>query len=119
MAESFSGGTRYRIDESHPAVAAALVAAGAASPEVRAMLRVLEETIPIQRIWLDTAEQKETPRTAFAAQPPSAVTDVMSIVYTNFRSVLGLSAHEAKARLLRTEPFHNFLALVEALPDEQ
>src|SRR6266481_601037 len=35
------------------------------SAQIRAMLRVIEETVPVQRIWLDTAEARETPRTCF------------------------------------------------------
>lgn len=32
---------------------------------IMAMLRVIEESVPVQRIWLDTAENKDTPKTGF------------------------------------------------------
>ena len=60
-----TGGTRYRVDLSHPAVRAVLEDGQALVPKVKAMLRILEETVPVQRIWLDTAEGRETPRTGF------------------------------------------------------
>src|SRR5690606_17218822 len=61
--ERLRSGVRYRIDECHPAVAAVIEACGDRKGLVRAMLRVVEETVPVQRIWLDTAENKDTPRT--------------------------------------------------------
>jgi hypothetical protein len=43
---------------------------------IKSMLRVIEETVPVQRIWLDTAENKETPRTGFEGEPNAAVVEV-------------------------------------------
>jgi len=109
-------GARYRIDEGHTAVAAALGAAGSAAPLVRAMLRVIEETVPVQRIWLDTAENKETPRTGFDGEPPE---NVRAVLETLFRSMVdrGVEPAAAKRRLLATEPFQNFPTLVAGLSD--
>ncbi|TFH12137.1 MAG: ATP-binding protein, partial [Lentisphaerales bacterium] len=47
----------YQINRTHPAVRTALLAAGKIAPEIESMLRILEETVPIQQIWLDVAEQ--------------------------------------------------------------
>lgn len=117
-AEHFSGGVRYRIDREHPAVQAALAGAGDALPRVRALLRVLEETVPVQRIWLDTAEAKETPRTGFAAEPDSDVRAVAEVFFRNMTRNHGLTAAEACARLLRTEPFHLHPGLIASLADD-
>ena len=56
--ERFKDGMRYRVDHSHPAVAAVFESAGPLLPLVKAMLRVVEETVPVQRIWLDTGPEK-------------------------------------------------------------
>jgi hypothetical protein len=116
--EHFTGGVRYRIDEKHPAVAAVLQDAGSLGTQVRAMLRVIEETVPVQRIWLDTTEARETPRTGFAEEPPAAVATVLSVVYRNMVVRRGLAPGLARDMLLRTEPFNNHPELVAALPDE-
>src|SRR5262249_45933228 len=70
-AEHTAGGIRYRIDHQHPAVRAVLDDAGDLSVQIKAMLRVIEETVPVQRIWIDTTEGRETPRTGFAEEPPA------------------------------------------------
>ena len=115
--EHFNGGLRYRIDNDHPAVRAVLEDAGDLEPQVRAMLRVLEETIPVQRIWLDTAEARETPRTGFAGEPPAEVNAILLVMYRNMVLRKGLSPKLARERLLVTEPFNNHPELVAALPD--
>lgn len=116
-AEHFKGGMRYRIDTNHPAVRAVLDDAGTIEPQVRAMLRIIEETIPVQRIWLDTTEARETPRTCFAGEPPAEIAAILSVMYRNMVLRKGLSPVLAREQLLRTEPFNNHPELVAALPD--
>lgn len=116
-ADRLRSGVRYRIDEGHPAVAAVLDGAGPLLPLVKAMLRVVEETVPVQRIWLDTAENGETPRTGFDGEPPDGVRDVLAILYGDMTCRRGMSPALAKRTLGSTEPFQKYPALVAALPD--
>jgi hypothetical protein len=117
-AEHFKGGIRYRIDREHPAVKAVLDEAGGLEPQIRAMLRIIEETIPVQRIWLDTTEARETPRTGFAGEPPAEIAAVLSVLYRNMVLRKGLSPAFARKRLLGSEPFNHHPDLVAALPDD-
>jgi hypothetical protein len=117
-AEYFTGGLRYRIDHAHPAVSAVLDDAGQMDSRIRAMLRIIEETIPVQRIWLDTTEAREIPRTGFAGQSPAEVDAVLQVLYRNMISRKGLSPLRARQLLLQTDPFNNHPDLIAALPDE-
>jgi len=117
-AEHFKGGMRYRIDTNHPAIRAVLDGAGAMAPDIQAMLRVIEETIPVQRIWLDTTEARETPRTGFAEQPTEEVTAILRVLFRNMVLRKGLTPALARERLASTEPFNNYPELVAALPDD-
>ena len=110
-------GVRYRIDDGHPVVAAVLEGAGPLLPLVKVMLRVVEETVPVQRIWLDTAENKETPRTGFSGEPLEEVAEVLAAIYEDMIGRRGMSSEAAKRALRSTEPFHNYPGLVAALPD--
>ena len=112
--ERLKSGIRYRIDESHPSIAAVL--ASSASPElVKSMLRVIEETVPVQRIWLDTAENKETPRTGFEGEPNAAVLEIAAILFNDLIERKGLTIEDARKSMLRTEPFQNFPSLIATL----
>lgn len=114
-AEQTKAGLRYRIDEKHPAVAAVLEACTDQVDLVRAMLRVVEETVPVQRIWLDTAENKETPRTGFAGEPNAEVQKVLKILFKDMVMRRGMDSELARSKLLATEPFQDYPALVGAL----
>jgi hypothetical protein len=117
-AEHFKGGVRYRIDTNHPAITAVLEECGSLEPDVRAMLRVIEETIPVQRIWLDTTEARETPRTGFADEPAEGVSVILRVMFRNMVMRKSMSPQRARERLACTEPFNNYPELVAALPDE-
>lgn len=117
-AENFAGGLRYRIDENHAAVKVVLEEAGSLAIHIRVMLRVIEETVPVQRIWLDTAEGKDVPRITFAGAARSEVLAVLNVIYRNMVQKKGLAPVLAREQLLHTEPFNNFPDLVNGLPDE-
>lgn len=113
-------GVRYRIDEEHPAVAAVIEAVGDRANLVRAMLRVIEETVPVQRIWLDTAENKDTPRTGFSGEPEAASEGVRAVLLTLYHDMItrrGMSSGAAIRSLLATDPFHNYPNLVASLSE--
>jgi len=115
--ENLAKGIRYRIDSEHPAIRAVLDDAGTLLPQIKAMMRVIEETVPVQRIWIDTAENKDTPCTGFDQAPSEEVCEILKIMYRNLVEKKGYSSTSAKEQLRVTEPFHAFPALVDALPD--
>lgn len=113
-------GVCYRVDETHPAVAAVLAACGERSDLVKAMIRVLEETVPVQRIWLDTVENRETPKMGFsgvAADAPQGVVEILETLYADMTSRIGMAPDVAVESLLRREPFNQYSDIVRALPD--
>lgn len=113
--ERVKAGMRYRIEESHPSVAAVLESAGTLAPLIKSMLRVIEETVPVQRIWLDTAENKETPRTGFEGEPNMAVIEVAAVLFNDLIERKGLSIEDARKSMARTEPFQKYPALIAKL----
>lgn len=117
--ERLKDSVRYRIDEGHPAVAAVIEALGDRTDLARAMLRVVEETVPVQRIWLDTAENKETPRTSFEGEPSAAIIEVATVLFNDMMERKGLSVDEARKSMLRTEPFQKYPTLIAELGEKQ
>lgn len=108
-------GSSYRIARDHDLVASILNRAGALKPDILALLRLIEETVPVQRIWLDTAEDTETPRTGFAGAPDDEVMETLSSMFEALVKFRGLNPTEARERLGRTPPFDRHLDLVAAL----
>lgn len=115
--ERLANGMRYRIDSEHPAVRAVIDDAGQLLPQIKAMLRIIEETVPVQRIWIDTAENKDTPSTGFDKAPKEEICAILMVMYRSLVEKKGYSTSSAREQLRRTEPFHAYPALVDALPD--
>ena len=108
-------GTSYRIARDHDFVASILDRAGPLKADILALLRLIEETVPVQRIWLDTAEDKETPRTGFAYAPKTEIQDMLTSLFEALVRHRGLSKDNARERLGRTPPFDRYPDLVAAL----
>jgi hypothetical protein len=107
----------YRIARDHPAVRRVIELAGTNTAAVEAMLRILEETVPVQRIWLDAVDRGEVRPAAFAGQPPAELQGVLEGLYRHLTRKVGLRPPEARQRLLSTEPFQNYPEMVAALAD--
>ena len=117
VSENLASGRRYRVDRSHPVVRSLLEEGGDIARRAEALLRVLEETIPVQRIWLDTAETGEQPKGGFTTEPDSSVLEVLSVLYRNLVLRKGMAPAMARRQLLVTEPFDLHPDLVMGLPD--
>lgn len=105
---SLKSGVKYKIDRKSPVVQNIMDLAPQLSDQIELLLRVIEETVPVQRIWLDTSESGEAPRGGFSDDPPDQVKTLIKLAFQSFvRS--GLSAADAKARLSRTEPFDLYI----------
>jgi hypothetical protein len=107
------GTTKYRVNRDHPAVRAVLDSPLAIDSGVDTMLALLESTIPVQRIWLDTVEERTAPQQISDAEAQIIRTMLESL----YRSLLkrDYSPEDARQRLLRTEPFHSHPQLVAEL----
>ena len=104
----------YSINRDHPAVQAVLLAYPNKSPELNALLRLLEETVPVEQIWLDTAEQ------AHDHAPPYAGVE-FSVIKADMRRVLeflektGINRKTAIERIRSIEPFDRYTKLINEL----
>jgi hypothetical protein len=107
------GATSYRINRQHPALVRALE-----NPDREAVeqaLRIIEETVPVQRIWLDTVENGEAPKEAFADTPDAQVEALASSMLQHLTGKVGLDRQTALARLRATDPFQNFPTIIDRL----
>lgn len=121
VAERSRGATRYRISRDHDAVSSLLERAGPLSKEIEALLRIVEATVPVQRIWLDTVEDQETPQTGLPDTPEPELVALMQATFRNMVETRRLPPEEARARLALTAPFdryQNFVSIL-SLPSEE
>lgn len=98
------GHHRYVIQRDHPLVTAVTQALGASSPGLHALLRLIEETVPVERIWVDAAEQPDAHGLPFEDAPDQEVLGVLQSMLTALQAS-GYSAAEARRRIATMEPF--------------
>jgi hypothetical protein len=116
-AQEGTSGVRYRLDRDHPAIQQVVRLSGDQADAVEAMLRIIEETVPVQRIWLDTVEKGEVQPAGFSGEGQAEIKRLLEVMYRHLRGRVGLSSEQARIRLLRTEPFQQYRELVDQLAD--
>jgi hypothetical protein len=110
-----NGRIGYRINRDHSLIAQCLAQQETSREMLGQVLRVVEATVPVQKIWLDMAEHPDAHGTAGDRLSESAVLAVMRELYAALRISHGLSHDAAVRQLLCSEPFNHFPHLAEAL----
>ena len=96
----------YTIDRGHPLVSAVLLAAHATlAKPIETMLKILEETVPIQQIWLDVAEHPEEVAAPFHGATAKTRRGVLVTCYKTIRRVRGLDHCQTVEILQDSEEF--------------
>jgi hypothetical protein len=95
-----AGSISYRIDRNHPLVSALI----SAIPEelqdqLDVTLRIVEETVPVEQIWLDLAERPESPARPFHGSTSAQVRSLITMAYDALRRNRA-DHHETAIRLL-------------------
>jgi len=111
------GKISYRINRDHPLVADVLSIPAPYRASVRALLQMIEETVPVPMILLDGTEHPDQHARAFDDVPSPEVLEVMDRIYRVLRRG-GLPAPQARERLAAMEPFDRFPDLVMSLNDQ-
>jgi len=104
----------YSINPEHPLVKETLNLSQEHRQVIRALLRLIQETVPVQQIWLDSAENSDQHSQPFEGVPSKEVKEVIMQVYKALIKS-GLSSTEAQRRLITMEPFQHFEELIASL----
>jgi hypothetical protein len=107
----------YAVNQEHPLVQEALKLPETCQPVIRALLRLLEETVPVQQIWIDNSTEPEKQAQPFDGTPSEQVLEVVVEIYRALRKS-GMTQEQACDRILTMEPFQHFETLVKTLSDQ-
>jgi hypothetical protein len=114
------GGTapRYRVNRDHPAVASILADRAPSRSKLESLVRLLESTVPIHRIWLDVAEKPEVSPPTSQQLPNDLVESLGKELLARLMSGHAMTKSEAMKRLRLMEPFDQFPAVLASLDHE-
>lgn len=113
-----SGATAYRLSRQHDLYRSVMDRAGPLAKDIEALMRLVEGTVPVQRIWLDTAQDDEPPVSVLDEEADPALVEMMEAMFDALVRVRGLSEVEARDRLSRTRPFDKRPDLIAGLGEK-
>lgn len=97
----------YSINRKHPLVDDVLKSAGDQKRKISAMLRLIEETIPVPLITLNNSEKPDNLPVPFENTPSEELKIVVRETWDSLKKA-GVPSVEAKNRLLNMEPFCDY-----------
>jgi len=117
-AKNRSGRIVYQINKKHPLIESTLKRMGPLSEYAEAMLRLIEETVPVQKIWLDTAEASEDHAIPYEGYDEKTVLNDIRMT-CDFLSQSITNTETLRAYLLATEPFNRYPKAVDKVLKER
>lgn len=104
----------YLIDREHPLVKSAMDISEERADVVKALLRLLEETVPVQTIWLDEVNAPGSHGHPFEQAPEK---DVLEVLRQAFDALMqgGLPRAESIKHLRAMEAFTDYQHLIASL----
>ena len=106
----------YVLNRDHEIIKAALSIPTEYRSNVKALLDLVERTIPVQQIVLDGYENPERQQDGDVGQLDGALVDAAQDLFLQYREN-GTTVEEAKLRILCLEPFFNHPEVIEALSE--
>jgi len=106
----------YTLNRNHPLLKELFESSGENLSKLSAMIRMIEETVPIPLIALNNCESPDNHLKPFEKTPSSEIIEVMQEVYNSLiRS--GIPGSESRERLLSMDPFSDYPEFVLNLKD--
>lgn len=112
--ERTDGDLRLRINWQHPLVRQALQISPDARPTVKALLRFLEETVPLPALRMLFDQEEDRDYQPFSKAPTDEIVSIAERMYGAYVSQ-GLTPQQATVRLQHTSPFNEYPDLLSAL----
>ena len=117
LRRSRGGRVSYAVNREHPLIGGALNAPSVTGGELGQILRLVEEYVPVQQIWVDMAEGDESQSQPFEAAAEGEVVELIRALYAALTGA-GATHDEAMERLVRTEIIGDRFELVESTVSE-
>ncbi|MCG3769574.1 MAG: DNA mismatch repair protein MutL [Nitrosomonadaceae bacterium] len=109
-----SGRHTYSINRKHPLVQGVILRCQTEQAYIESLLRLLEETVPVQQIWLDTAEQVQDQAIPYDGVDYANLRADMRQVY-ELLVESKINPVTARQRIQSMEPFNRYPDLIREL----
>lgn len=111
-----NGRRAYRLNRDHALLTRALELPKQHRPAVEALLKVIEETVPVHEIWLDQAKDGDNAAIPFASTSEKEILAIVEQLYLSLREQ-NYRPEEARRRLEQYEHIGNYPHLIARMKD--
>ncbi len=112
---TIDGRRSYRIDRNHALLRDLKIHVNESEKDLEILLRLIEETVPVQQIWLDAAELPDKHSRPFETAVEADVVEVMTHFYRALLRVEGLQPSDAVRKIAALELFREYQHLLHLL----
>lgn len=109
-----SGHSAYRVDRKHTIAAFILEHLDDNENTIENFFRLLEQTVPVEKIWIDTVEQGELPATPFTGETRDGIRNFAKQMMHSLVRANG-TEDDARDRLKRMAPFDQFPDIIDEI----
>jgi len=109
------GQSVYRIDPAHQVASYILSALDDDDHSIASFFRLLENTVPVEKIWIDTVEQGELPAAPFSGETRAQIRALARDLLGSLMRGRGLSEQDAKMQLRRMAPFDQYAEIIDEI----
>lgn len=105
----------YRIERSHPIASYVLTELDDDDRSIASFFKLLENTVPVDKIWIDTVEQGELPATPFSGESREQIRGLARNLLASLMHGGRLTENEARAKLRRLAPFDQHSDIIDEI----
>ncbi|CAJ37595.1 ATP-binding protein [Methanocella arvoryzae] len=113
----YHGKISYTINREHPVISSILTNSSVNISQVKMLLKLIEETVPVSLIIVDNAEAPDKQATTTEKKPSDELKVALLEMYFDLINS-GFTHDKAKEKIVKTEPFDNYLEYVCGLLDK-
>tara|TARA_B100001059_G_scaffold201139_1_gene208318 strand:+ start:291 stop:1805 length:1515 start_codon:yes stop_codon:yes gene_type:complete len=108
------GQNTYRLDRNHPVIKSFLDRLGGGNKEVEAIFRLIEETVPVEQIWLDSAETPEMRTSPFGTASETEVIEAAETYLGLLQGSVSTPSSELISQICNLECFSDYSDIIYA-----
>lgn len=112
------GSYQYKINRDHPLIADILQNSGESRKKIQSMLRIIEETVPVPLIILNSSSNPDKIQRPFEDTPSEDLMKIMEDVWNSLKKT-GIPSAEAEKRLKNMEPFSDYPSCVSTFIEQK
>lgn len=114
MARQSRGQNTYSLDRQHPLIQGFLTQIGPRKKEAEAIFRLIEETVPVEQIWLDSAESPEMRTSPFGTASEAEVIEAAETYLRLLQGSISAPSSELVSQVCSLECFSDHSDIIYA-----